>query len=129
MPAFTLTAYGKAVPVPEARLEVVPAGTPGVRAAPTLLLGLPKDDLYVGQTLRIPVSLLDPGDGSVQSLSGARIIGESVSLRTRISTGPALMAPSLLNGQAYAPRFPAGCHRHADSRGPANDRWPGRRQF
>ncbi len=99
MPAYTLTAYGQAVPVPETRLEVVPAGTPGVRAAPTLLLTLPKDGVYVGQALRVPVSLLDPGDGSVQGLSGARIIGEAI-FSEPIPSGPR-HAPVFVNGQAY----------------------------
>jgi hypothetical protein len=78
MPAFTTTAYGKPVTVPEARLTVVPSGTAGVREAQRLLVELPEGDIYVGQTLKIPVSLLDPGDGTVQGLSQPRINGDSI---------------------------------------------------
>jgi hypothetical protein len=76
MPSFTLLAYGKAVPVPEAQLVVVPAGTPGVREAPHLVLKLPPGNIYVGQTLTFPVMLTDPGDGSAQGFSQVRINGD-----------------------------------------------------
>ncbi|MDB6109294.1 MAG: hypothetical protein JWR69_1044 [Pedosphaera sp.] len=78
VPAFTVTAYGKPVTVPEVQLNVVPAGTAGVREAPRLLLDLPQGDIYVGQTLRIPVMLFDPGDGTVQGMSQTRITGDAI---------------------------------------------------
>ncbi|GEM_PF-248968 len=78
IPSFTATAYGKPVTVPEAHLVVVEPGTPGVREAQHLVLQLPEGDIYVGQTLRIPVMLIDPGDGSVVALQQARVNGDAI---------------------------------------------------
>ena len=78
IPAFEATAYGKPVKVPEAILNVVPAGTVAAREPPRLLLDLPEGDIYVGQSLRIPVVLPLPADGSVQTIYQARITGEFV---------------------------------------------------
>jgi hypothetical protein len=76
IPAFEATAYGKPVNVPEAALSVVPAGTVAAREPPRLLLDLPEGNIYVGQSLRIPVLLPLPADGSVQTIYQARITGE-----------------------------------------------------
>ncbi len=77
MPSFTLTAYNKPVPVPEARLTVVPAGA-GMREAPRLFLELPEGDIFVGQSLKARVILPDPADGTTHGLSQPHITGEAI---------------------------------------------------
>jgi hypothetical protein len=78
MPAFTVLAYGKPVQVPEAQLVVVVAGSPGVHEAPHLILYPPAGNTYVGQTLSLPVVLIDPGDGSVFGFSQVHVNGEAL---------------------------------------------------
>ena len=78
MPPFPVTVYGKAVIVPEARLTVTASAAVAVREPPRLLLELPEGDIYAGQSLKVRVMLLDPGDGSVQGLSQPHISGESI---------------------------------------------------
>ncbi|MDB6122317.1 MAG: hypothetical protein JWQ71_1310 [Pedosphaera sp.] len=78
MPAFTMMAYSKPVKVPEARLTVVPATVTGTQQPPHLLLELPEGDIYVGQTLRVPLMLPDPADGTVHGLTQPRITGDFV---------------------------------------------------
>ena len=77
LPAFTLTAYGKPVTVPEARLTVVQPGTAGVREAPRLLMEVPEGEFFVGQAINVRVMLLDPGDGTVQGMSQVQVAGEA----------------------------------------------------
>lgn len=77
MPAFTATVYGKPVTIPEARLTVVEPGSTPTREAPRLLIELPEGDLYVGQNLPVRVLLPDRGDGLVQGLSQAQLLGEA----------------------------------------------------
>jgi hypothetical protein len=101
MPSFTVLAYGKAVPVPEAQLVVVPAGTAGVREAPHLVLKLPPGNIYVGQTMTFPVMLTDPGDGSVQGLSQVRISGDAF-FSERMPSGVRRESIQGEDGQAYA---------------------------
>ena len=78
LPSFPIAVYSKTATVPEARLTVTAAGTPGLREAPRLLVELPEGDVYAGQTIKVRVILLDPGDGSVQGLSQPHITGESI---------------------------------------------------
>jgi hypothetical protein len=77
-PSFNLTAYGKPAPVPAARLQVVPLGTPGLREAPRLWVELPEGPYYVGQSLRIRVIMPEPADGQVLGLLQARVAGDSI---------------------------------------------------
>lgn len=78
MPAFDLMAYGKPVKVPETVLNVVPYGTPAGPEAPHLLVRLPEGDVYAGQTIRIPLLLPDPGDGTVHGMTQASINGDFI---------------------------------------------------
>ncbi len=78
MPSFTVLAYGKPVIVPEAQLVVVAPGTPGVKDAPHLIMDLPTNNVYVGEMLRIPVVLPDPGDGSVVGFYQTHIKGDAI---------------------------------------------------
>jgi hypothetical protein len=78
MPAFTLMAYGKPVKVPEARLTVVPPSLADTQQPPHLLLELPEGDIYVGETLRVPLMLADPGDGTMHGLTQPRITGDFI---------------------------------------------------
>jgi hypothetical protein len=77
MPAFTATAYGKPVRIPEARLTVVEPGATPTREAPRLLIELPEGEVYVGQDLLVKVVLPDRGDGLVQGLSQPQLLGEA----------------------------------------------------
>lgn len=78
MPSFPITVYSKTVTVPEARLTVTPPGTPGLREPSRLFIELPEGSIYAGQTLRVRVGLLDPGDGTVQGLSQTHVTGEAI---------------------------------------------------
>ncbi len=78
IPAFDLMAYGKPVKVPETVLNVVPYGTPAGPETPRLLAQLPEGDIYVGQTIKIPLLLPDPGDGTVHGMSQSSITGDFI---------------------------------------------------
>ena len=98
MPSFAVAVYSKTVTVPEARLTVSASGTPGLREAPHLLIELPEGDVYAGQTLKVRVILLDPGDGTLLGLSQPHITGESI-FSEPISFGR--RETIRRNGQAY----------------------------
>ena len=68
IPAFTVSANSRAVPVPAKTLTVVPAGTPGVMRAPRMQVEAPAGNYYIGQKISVPVTVLDPGDNSVYGL-------------------------------------------------------------
>jgi hypothetical protein len=55
---------------------VVAAGTVAAHEPPRLLLDVPEGDIYVGESVRIPVVLPLPADGSVQTIYQARITGD-----------------------------------------------------
>ncbi len=78
IPAFDLMAYGKPVKVPETTLTVVPVGMAAGHEAPHLLVRLPEEDTYVGQTIRISLLLPDSGDGSVHGMSQPGINGDFI---------------------------------------------------
>jgi hypothetical protein len=78
MPSFPIQVYSKSVTVPEARLTVTTSGTPGLREPARLIVELPEGNIYVGQTLKVRVLLLDPGDGSIQGVTQAHINGDSI---------------------------------------------------
>ncbi|HZQ46693.1 MAG TPA: BatD family protein, partial [Verrucomicrobiae bacterium] len=79
MPSFEVMAYGKPVKVPETSLGVVPAGDTTAGHEPLrLLVRLPEGDTYVGQTIKIPLILPDPGDGTVHGMSQPGITGEFI---------------------------------------------------
>lgn len=75
MPQFTVTANGKTVAVPSAQLEVVAALPPGFPAPQQLLLELPTNTLFVGQTIRARVVLPGSLGGMVQSLGQVQLNG------------------------------------------------------
>src|SRR5438552_6514992 len=78
MPAFPAAVYGKTMIIPEARLTVTAPGSPSMREPPRLMVELPDGDIYAGQTFKLRVILLDPGDGTVQGLSQPHVTGESI---------------------------------------------------
>jgi len=98
MPAFAASVYSKSVTIPEASLTVLAPGTPAVREPPRLIVELPPGDVYAGQTFKVRVSLLDPGDGTVQGISQPHITGESI-FTEPISFGR--RDTIRYNGQAY----------------------------
>lgn len=78
IPSFEITAYSKPVKVPEAKLTVMSAGSIAAYEPPHLFLQVPKEDVYVGQALRISLVLPDTGDGNVGGLAQAKIKGEFI---------------------------------------------------
>jgi hypothetical protein len=76
MPAFNLTVAGKVVSVPEARLTIVPAGSPGVPPAPRLVLEVNAAEVFAGQSVIARLVLADPGDGSVLAMSQPQLVGD-----------------------------------------------------
>jgi hypothetical protein len=78
MRSFPISVYSKTLMVPEARLTVVAPGTTGLKEPPRLIVEAPDGDIYVGQSLRMRVILLDPGDGTIQGLSQPHITGDSI---------------------------------------------------
>lgn len=79
MPAFDVMAYGKPVKVPATNLVVLPAGAPGAGPeAPRLTVELPQGEIFVGQTVRVPLVLPDAGDGTVHGMSQAGISGDFI---------------------------------------------------
>jgi hypothetical protein len=86
MPSYQASANGKQVTVPEARLTVLPAGAPGAREAMRLLVELPQEEFYIGQSVLARLVLLDPAgaalpggmQGGVQGLSQPQVTGDAV---------------------------------------------------
>ena len=78
IPAYTLMAYGKAIPVPAATLTVAAPGIPADPEAPRVLVQLPATDCYVGQLLSIPLLLPTQGDNAPFGFSHPQIRGDFI---------------------------------------------------
>ena len=72
IPAFTISANSRAVPVPAKTLTVLPAGMDGAVRAPRLQVEVPPGNYYIGQKITLPVAVLDPGDNSIYGLGGLK---------------------------------------------------------
>ena len=77
MPAFTASANGKAVTVPETHLDVLPADMPAPQPGARLVVEPPPGEFYIGQNVPVTVVLLDPGDNSVQALGQVQVAGDA----------------------------------------------------
>ena len=75
IPEFSVTANGKRIQVPAAGLEVSTNPPPGIAPAQLLLLQLPTNSLYVGQTVRARVILPGTAGGLLQSLTQVQVNG------------------------------------------------------
>jgi hypothetical protein len=75
IPSFDLTAYGKPLKVPETTLLVVAAGA-AAQEPPLLFADFPPGDIFVGQTLKVPVMLPMNLPGGARGISQAKINGE-----------------------------------------------------
>src|ERR1700722_5941848 len=78
MPEFEVLAYGKPVKVPAATLTVEVVGSVAAREPLGLTVELPPGDIYVGQLLRLPLTLSDNGDGRVLSFNKGHIAGDFI---------------------------------------------------
>ena len=76
IPAFTVSANSRAVPVPEKTLTVLPAGTAGMVRAPRVQVEVPAGNFYIGQEISVPVAALDPGDNSIYGLGSLKGEGD-----------------------------------------------------
>jgi hypothetical protein len=76
IPEFSVVVNGKPVKVPAARLDVTATPPPGIPPAQRLLLEVPTNGLFAGQTVRARV--LWPGSpaGTVQSLGQVQLNGQ-----------------------------------------------------
>ncbi len=88
MPPFEITVYGKKVKVPEARLEVREPNQVATREAPRLVVQLPPEDFYAGQSFNVKIILLVPQPATILGLSQVQVLGEGftsdpMSLRQR----------------------------------------------
>ena len=89
IPAYDIEIYGKAVTIPEARLEVA-SGNPGLPSAHELVLEPAKTNVYLGEALRVRV--LNPSENHVMpmlsevQLNGDGFIAGKDSVRQEIST-------------------------------------------
>ena len=77
MPSFSLTAYGKSVVVPQARLVVTEANAAAAPGSPTVLVELPPGEFYTGQAIPLKVLLIDTGNNSVQGMTQLQIQGDA----------------------------------------------------
>lgn len=77
MPSFSLTAYGKSIVIPLARLTVSPSNTVAAPASPTVRVELPTGNFYVGQAIPLKVQLIDTGNNSVQGMTQLQIQGDA----------------------------------------------------
>jgi hypothetical protein len=78
MPEFEVLAYGKPIKVPAATLTVAGPGSVAAHEPLVLSVELPPGEIYVGQLLRLPLSLTDNGEGRVLSFNKARIAGDFI---------------------------------------------------
>ena len=76
IPAFTLSANSRAVPVPAKTLTVLPAGAAGAVRAPRVQVEVPAGNFYIGQKISVPVAALDPGDNSIYGLGSLKGEGD-----------------------------------------------------
>ena len=72
LPAFTISANSRQVPVPAQTLLVVPPGSPEAVRPAKLTVEVPPGTYYVGQKIMLPVVLRDPGDNSVYGINGTK---------------------------------------------------------
>ena len=99
--SYNGSANGNPLKIPEARLTVLPVGTPGARPATArLLLEVTNTEFYIGQAIAARLTMLDPGNNTVQAitqpqLSGEAFIFENWAMRYRREMRP-------MNGQALA---------------------------
>ncbi len=77
MPGYSVTASGKTLAVPAAKVSVVAAGAAPVSDSPRLVVELPPGDIYVGMVVPVRVILVDPGDNSAQGLSQVQVVGDT----------------------------------------------------
>ena len=75
IPEFSVRVNGKSVAIPAARLEIAAIVPPDVPTAQQLLLDLPTNALFVGQTVSARVLLPGSPGGMVQSLGQVQING------------------------------------------------------
>jgi hypothetical protein len=78
MPAYTGSANGKPVKIPEARLTVLPPGAPVPQQPLRLTVETPPGDYYIGQSIPMRLVLLDPGNNTVQALAQPQVSGEAL---------------------------------------------------
>ncbi len=92
VPGFTIRAYGRAITVPAATLEVT--GALPVPARPQILrLQLASTNLFVGQAARARLTLENDTNGFAQSLAHVRFVGDGFvadqsSVQQRIEPAP-----------------------------------------
>jgi hypothetical protein len=77
IPAFSLTAYGKSIVVPQARLTVTAANVAAAPGSPTVVVELPPGEFYTGQAIPLKVLLMDTGNNSVQGMTQLQIQGDA----------------------------------------------------
>lgn len=106
IPEFTVKVNGKAVAIPAAHLQVASVLPPGTPPAQQLLLDLPTNSLFVGQS--IVARVLFPGSpaGMIQSLGQVQLNGQGFivdqsSAHARIEALPLGLAGHSLNTFVY----------------------------
>lgn len=77
MPSYNASANGRSVRVPEARLTVLPPGTPLAQQPLRLLAEVPDEECYIGQSVPVRLVLVDTGNHQVQALSQPVIRGDA----------------------------------------------------
>ena len=76
IPAFTISANSRQVPVAAQTLTVLPPGAPGaVRPTRLQIEAPPGASYYIGQKIVLPVAVLDPGDNSVYGVGSLKGLG------------------------------------------------------
>lgn len=106
LPEFTIKVNGKSVAIPAAHLEVTATLPPGATPAQQLLLDLPTNSLFVGQS--VVAGVLFPGSpgGMIQSLGQVQLNGQGFivdqsSAHARIEALPLGPAGRSLNTFVY----------------------------
>ena len=76
IPAFTISANNRQVPVAAQTLTILPPGTPGAVRPTRLQIEVPAGaSYYIGQKIVLPVAVLDPGDNSVYGVGSLKGLG------------------------------------------------------
>ncbi|MBI3850686.1 MAG: BatD family protein [Verrucomicrobia bacterium] len=91
IPAFTVQAYGRPVRIPAAQLQVVATNTIGSMTSPRLALQILATNIFVGQSVKVRVTVAGMPPGVVQGLSQMEIREDGVMMdrsltRQRIET-------------------------------------------
>lgn len=78
MPPYQVSANGRFVEAPAARLRVVASGDPAAQSAPRFYAELGAPNAYVGQMIPVRGVLVDPPEGTAVGTGAMQVLGDAI---------------------------------------------------